>query len=330
MEFIKKIKILSVLIVALTALYISGLVFSSANIQKKKSDEKIFDKNLIEKIEIIKIDSEDGLLSFKKEGEGWVIQLAKSSYPAPLDKIENLIDSVSNITKYQISGTDSKSWAKFDLEEEKAKKAIFQDGNGNPLFTLYVGKAGPGNEGGEYIRSTLSEEVYLLDAPINRYFIRDKNYWSNLRVFPSGFDTSSIVSVKIKSDIRIEDEIYNIDLLLKKEKKDTGSSYSWINNADAKAADRNKTDLMINNIITINGDSFTEENFTEKNGEIEIESDVYGRLIFDFQKINEESVIYGLRGNSLRYEASIYKIRRFLNSVNEIFEEPDPEPVPVS
>ncbi|MCP5513979.1 MAG: DUF4340 domain-containing protein, partial [Spirochaetales bacterium] len=199
MDFIKKIKILSVLIVALTALYISGLVFSSSNVNKRKSDEKIFDNNLIEKIEMVEIDSEDGLLNFTKEGEKWVIQIDNKSYPASSEKIKNLIDSVSDITKYQVSGTDPKSWVKFDLEEEKAKKAVFLDSSKNPLFTLYIGKEGPVKGDGEYIRSSLSDEVYLLDATINRYFIRDINYWSDLRVFPAGFDADSITSVKIKS-----------------------------------------------------------------------------------------------------------------------------------
>jgi len=324
MDFIKKIKILSVLIVALTALYISGLVFSSSNVNKRKSDEKIFDNNLIEKIEMVEIDSEDGLLNFTKEGEKWVIQIDNKSYPASSEKIKNLIDSVSDITKYQVSGTDPKSWVKFDLEEEKAKKAVFLDSSKNPLFTLYIGKEGPVKGDGEYIRSSLSDEVYLLDATINRYFIRDINYWSDLRVFPAGFDADSITSVKIKSDIKIDDELYKMDLYFKKEVKDKGTPFIWINNADNEETDRNKTDLMINNIITINGDSFSESDITAKNCEIEIESDVLGRIIFDIQKIDEESVIYGIRGNPLRYKASIYKINRLLKSVNDIFAEPEP------
>jgi hypothetical protein len=145
-----------------------------------------------------------------------------------------------------------------------------------------------------------------------------------LRVFPAGFDADSITSVKIKSDIKIDDELYKMDLYFKKEVKDKGTPFIWINNADNEETDRNKTDLMINNIITINGDSFSESDITAKNCEIEIESDVLGRIIFDIQKIDEESVIYGIRGNPLRYKASIYKINRLLKSVNDIFAEPEP------
>ena len=320
MEYVKKIKILSGIIVFLLASYIIGTVFSSGNINKKKESQPIFEKAIINKISAIKIDlAEEGDLFFQKEDKKWFYTYNNKKYPAAADKIENFIDSVSKCTKYRIAGSNSKTWDKFDVVEGKSKDAFFYDSSKNELFSLHIGKKGPTDGSGEYVRSSLSDEVYLIDAPIIRYFMRDINYWSHLRALPEDIDSNTISAVRIKTDDKFKDTMAMMNLTMKKEYANNNSE--WKDQASGKIIDKNSADMLLNNIASFSGDSFSEDNITNKNAEIEIETDAYGRIIFDIQVLEKQSVLFGIRGGDYKYEAAPYKVERILVSVERIIGE---------
>lgn len=319
MEYIKKIKLLSGLIVILIVLYVIGTVFSSGNLTRKKSLEQIFDKSGIEKISAIKVDLENGNILLTKKDNKWSYIYNNKEYPASADKIDNFIDSISKLTKHQISGSDSKSWEKFDLVEGKSKNAVFYDSSNKELFALYVGKSGPVDGGGEYIRISLSDESYLTDGSIIRYFIRDRNYWSNLRVLPEDVDSNTIASVKIKTDKRFSGTMAMMNFTMKKEF--ANNSLEWKDAASGKVIDKNSADMLLNNIASLTGDSFSENYITDKNCEIELETDKYGRIIIDVKVLEKQNVLFAVRGGNYIYEAALYKIERILNSAERINDE---------
>ena len=318
MEYGKKIKLLSGIIVLLLVLYITGTIFSSVNINKKKTLEPVFNKTLIGKISAIKIDMETGNILLQKEDKKWSYTYNGKKYPASADRIENFIDSVSKITKYQLAGSNSKIWDKFDLVEGKSKNAFFYDSSNGELFSLHIGKGGPASGSGEYIRTSLSDEVFLLDAPIVRYFLQNTDYWSNLRVLQEDVDSNNIASVKIKTDKKFSETMGMLNFSMKKES--ANKSFEWKDIASSKVIDRNNADMLLNNIASLTGDRFSEEYITNKNAEIELETDAYGRIIIDIKILEKQNVLFGIRGSDYRYEAALYKIERILNAVERINE----------
>ncbi|MCL2705463.1 MAG: DUF4340 domain-containing protein [Spirochaetaceae bacterium] len=320
MEYSKKIKLLSGIIVLLLVSYIAGTIFSSGNMNKKRASQPIFDKAVINKISAIKIDlQEEGSLLLQKEDQKWSYMYNNKKYPAPADKIENFIDSVFKCTKFQLAGSNSKTWDKFDLIEGKSKDAFFYDSSNNELFSLHIGKKGPTEGSGEYIRTSLSDEVYLIDAPIIRYFLRDRTYWSYLRVLPEDVDSNTIGSVKIKTDDRFSDAQAKINFSMKREY--SNNNFEW-KDVNGKVIDKNSADMLLNNIASFSADSFSNDHITtDKNAEIEIETDAYGRMIFDIKVLREQNALIGIRGGDYIYESSLYKIERILISVERIIEE---------
>ena len=312
MEYRKKIKVLSGIIVLLLATYITGTIFSSGNMSKKRSLQPMLEKAIIGKISAIKIDMEEGNIFLQKEDKKWSYMHNGKKYPASADKIENFIDSVSKLTKYQIAGSNSKTWDKFDVIDGKSKNAFFFDPSNNELFTLYIGKNGPSEGSGEYIRTSLSDEVILIDAPIIRYFKQNINYWSYLRVLPENIDSNTITAVKIKTDKKFMDTMAMMNFSIKKES-------DW-KDASGKVVEKNSADMLLNNIASVTGDVFSEDYITDKNAEIELETD-YGRIILDIKVLEEQNVLFGIRGSDYRYKASLYKIERILNSAERIIEE---------
>ena len=319
MEYGKKIKILSGIIVLLLSTYILGSIFSSGNINKKKASQPIFDKAIISKISAIKIDISENNVLLQKEDNKWSYTNNGKKYPAAVDKIDNFIDSVSKLTKYQIAGSNSESWEQFDLVQGKSKDAIFYDSSNNEIFSVHIGKKGPTDGSGEYIRTSLSDEVYLIDAPIIRYFTRDINYWSYLRIMPEDVDSNTIAAVKIKTDDKFADTMAMLNFSMK---KDYGKNSSdWQDVSSGKAIDKNSADMLLNNIASLAADNFSENHITDKNAEIEIETDNHGRIFIDIKVIEEQKVLLGIRGNDYKYEAALYKVERVFNSVERINDE---------
>ena len=320
MTYEKKIKILSGIIVLLLASYITGTIFSSANINRRRTLQPIFDKVIFNKISAIRIDIEDGdLFIQKEEGNKWFYTYNGKKYPASVDRIENFIDSVSRLTKHQIVGSNSRIWEKFDLVEGKSKDAIFYDSSNNELFSLYIGKTGPATGSGEYIRTSLSDEVYLLEASIARYFMRDTPYWSSHRVLPEDVDSNTITAVKIITDQKFRSEVAMLNFSMRREIE--SNRVNWKDMPSGKVIDRNSADMLLNNIASFTADSFSESYITEKNAEIEIETDYYGRIIIDIEVLGEYNVLFGIRGGDYMHEASLFKIERILNSIERIIGE---------
>lgn len=325
MEYGKKIKILSAVIALLAVTYIIGIVFSSANINRRKSEEKVISQNIIDQISSVTIDLEEAgsSMDIKKNSDGkWSYTESGKEYPASDSKILNFIDSVGNLTKYQLVGSDKKIWEKFELDVAAGKKALFSDSTGKELFTLYVGKSNVVESVGEYFATSFSDNVYLSGASLKRYFIRNKGYWSDLEIFPEGIETPNIVSVKITANMPAanEREALELDFNIKKETSDLGDE--WLDLSPSPQPDEidvNSVNNLIGNILSLTGDSFFTGEMPEKNAQIEIETENAGVFYLDVALFDENSAVVTIEGSDYKYLLGYYKVERILSSAKEVF-----------
>ena len=184
---------------------------------------------------------------------------------------------------------------------------------------MHLGKDGPVDSSGEFIRTSLSEEVYLTETSIKTYFIRDINYWSNLRILPQDLESASISSVKITSNIKLDNAAIDLNFHIKKET--SGNTVEWKNMIVDKAVDRNRAELLISNIVSLTGDSFTEDKISKPDSRIEIETEKSGKIIIEGMMINDDEFLFGIQGSDLKYKISILKIERIFDSINNIYAE---------
>ena len=312
MKFKNKIVTLSSIIAVLSLIYMLGVIFSSEKMSEKRSKELLFNQKLQDQVSMISISTEDGIADIVRKGGNWFISIDSEEYPASESKIDNMVDSVFSLTRYQVIGDDSKYWKKFDLEDDKARTVTLKGENGKELLSLFVGKSGPA-ERGEYIRTSLSQEVFLTDASIQRYFLRDKNYWCNLRILPEEISSSDITAVSVISDVSVKDKKYTGSIDLKKES--TEGDYEWVNMDGGKVYDRNTADSLANNISALIGDRFVKDSITNNEIRIEIETDNLGRIIIDIQKKNDDEFLLRKRGDRFTYIISEYKVKRIIGSL---------------
>ena len=309
MKYRTKIISLSAVIVFLAASYFMGGLFTAQKKVDKKAMEPLFDQALRETLTSIKVSTtpETGLVTIEKDAEKdeWVIRIDENvTYPASRIRVNSLISSVFDVTKYKLMGRGEKYWAEFELESNRADTVeVFKDGQS--MFTLYVGKEGPGGKG-DYVRSSLSDEIYLTDATMQRHFGQDPRYWFNMRLFPEGYtgeDIFAISFIDMNSDGKIS---------IKREEQ--GKLDKWVNLIPGGPTPEGKVaDAIADNLALLEAVNFVNGAELTPNVIMELDTGKLGHLTIDCQKIKDEGqYVYLLkkRGDSYMYLIKEDKLKR--------------------
>jgi len=298
MKYRTKIISLTATIIVLAATYFMGGIFTVQKAVDKKSMEPMFDLSLKETLTAVKVSTKAGTLTLEKGAsmDEWRVRIDEQvTYPASNVRINSLLNSVFDVTKYKLMGHGEKYWSDFELEENRADTVeVIKDGKSE--FKLYVGKEGPGNKG-DYVRSSLSDEIYLTDATMQRHFDQDPRYWFNMRLFPEkyiGEDMFAISIIDLNSGNRIA---------IRKDKPDkTGQ---WENLLpEGKVPDKFGADTIANKLSMLEAVNFVNGVELKPNVTMELDTAEFGHWIIDCQRITDEGKFFYLlkrRGDSYMY-----------------------------
>ena len=311
MKYRTKIISLSAAIIILAASYFMGGLFTAQKKVDKKAMEPLFDQTLKESLTSLKVSTtpESGLVTIEKKGKDeWVVRIDENvTYPASTVRVNSLISSVFDVTKFKLMGRGEKYWTEFELEPNRADTVeIFKDGQS--MFTLYVGKEGPGGKG-DYVRSSLSDEIFLTDATMQRHFGQDPRYWFNMRLFPeayTGDDIFGITFIDKNSDGKIS---------IKREQQ--GKLGKWVNLIPGGPAPEGKIgDAIADKLALLEAVNFVSGADLTPNVVMELDTGKLGHLTIDCQKIKDEGqYVYLLkkRGDSYMYLIQEDKLKILFN-----------------
>ena len=309
MRYKTKIISLSAAIIFLAASYFMGGLFTAKKKVDKKAMEPLFDLSLKETLTAVKVSTtpESGIVTIEKnkEKDEWVVRIDDNvTYPASKIRVNSLITSVFDVTKYKLMGRGEKYWSEFELEPNRADTVeIIKDGQS--MFTLYVGKEGPGGKG-DYVRSSLTDEIYLTDATMQRHFGQDPRYWFNMRLFPEGYTGEDIFAFTF-IDMNSEGKIS-----LKREAQ--GKLGNWNNLVPGGPAPEGKVaDAIADNLALLEAVNFVNGADLTPNVVIELDTGKLGHMTIDCQKIKDEGqFVYLLkkRGDSYMYLIQEDKLKR--------------------
>lgn len=201
----KKIMSLSIILGFLVITYVLGIVFSTENIQDRKTQEPffaIFNKESVARIEII----EGGLpTELEKRGEDWVVLISSMAFPALESRIDSLLDTVIALKKNQVVSANPENWQNFAVSGENSKQLKFFNGEGQVIAHLHIGKSGLGSKG-NYIRLDTSNDVIQIDRSLDYYINGEESFWSDLRLFPRDLTGEDIIRITIKSRISFSEQ----------------------------------------------------------------------------------------------------------------------------
>lgn len=306
MKYKTKVISLSAVIIILAATYFMGGLFSAQKAVDKKAMEPLFDQTLRETLTSLKVSTNAGNVTIEKvSGDEWAVRIEENVlYPASRVRVNSLINSVFDVTKYKLMGRGEKYWEEFELEPNRADTVeVFRDNQSK--FTLYVGKEGPGGKG-DYVRSSLSDEIFLTDATMQRHFGQDPRYWFNMRLFPEGYTGDDIFAfsfIDMNSEAKIS---------LKREAQ--GKLGKWNNLVPGgPAPDGRVADAIADNLALLEAVNFVNGAEITPNVIVEIDTGKLGHLTIDCQKIMDEGqYVYLLkkRGDSYMYLIQEDKLKR--------------------
>ncbi len=190
----RKIIVLIVILGVLVLSFIFGTIFN-----KERQYENIYEVNLLYGIELgdiysIQLSENERQIKIEKESDTWFIHIENKKFPASEQKVNNFLENLLTVgTKRFVTGnTDmydelylrqgAKHITLYDEGDETIEKVVL--GVDQELQT-------------EYIKTSVSDKVFVSDSELAFYVRQDSAYWSKLTLFPQELKKAEIMKVKI-------------------------------------------------------------------------------------------------------------------------------------
>jgi hypothetical protein len=244
---------------ALVLLFLSSLVFSPENSQKRSAKGSLVLASKKNSVAEIRIAAEGKTLSLRKSQSEWFLSegdslSAQESYPAQKARVEDFIDVVFATTELYPVTAKKDSWAKFELEDGKAKKVSIVDESGKTVGEFLVGKYDPSGAS-IYLRKAEGDTVYSASRGFVSFVTTDAKYWSYLRLFPDTLKEQDVVSVSVKSNLVLGKE--NGKELLDDYEVQADRKAGWVVKGDeARKLNPDAVSSMIRSLISLEAEGY--------------------------------------------------------------------------
>ncbi|MBR9980039.1 MAG: DUF4340 domain-containing protein, partial [Desulfatitalea sp.] len=125
----------------------------------------------VERIAAIRVTHATGAVTLEKQGDIWTVA-DRYGYPADFSKISDLVQKISDSSVGSAFELFSDTLDRLQLHDpaapdipaaHKARRVVFQDGRGEPLLDILLGRAREGTMGGHYVLPVGSSVGYLVD-----------------------------------------------------------------------------------------------------------------------------------------------------------------------
>lgn len=217
------------LIIMLGILVVLVLVaFIAFNLSPGRKTQKRFKEPVLGEVAIkdiknisindrITLSLDNGVWSFmRKEGEAFLPK------PTRQDYVFDMLDALSSFNRGRLIDSAPEDLAKYHLsDEDGARVLILKDSEENELMRIRIGVV-VGAFSANYAQINDNQAVYLVDEQLSQFLSQGEQYWLDLRLFPVGFKSNKIKSIKITKK-----DMADIELVL--EKNNTWNSTSHPN-----------------------------------------------------------------------------------------------------
>jgi hypothetical protein len=203
MRYEKKVTWLLGALAALLVIWAAGLVFSPERMAaRSESAQLIAGKPSDVAAVSLTGGSLPAPIQLIKSGAGWTMTDGSAQLPVQSSRVTAFVNALASVTRLRQVARSKDSWAGFQLDDAKAKRATLKDASGKVLADIYVGNYGP--TGGEvYLRHLGSDNSYTVDASIASYFSYGRPSWLDLAVL-GGIKETDVQSLSVKAAIELE------------------------------------------------------------------------------------------------------------------------------
>ncbi len=216
----EKRRIITLIILSLALCILYFLPPAKKLVGKKPQPVLKFSPKEVKKITLVF--SKNKIQTLEKKEERWVVKTERGEFPADYERVNSLVNTLSNITKEEIVSKNKNRHKKFGIGEKRIEITTT-----NTSFTLYVGN------------STGYQKYYARIDNENEVFIVN-----NLQLYPEDLRDLKIPLVKKEEKVtRVILSYSNKKLLIEKNKN------SWLVNS--KRAEKTKVDFFVNDLATL-------------------------------------------------------------------------------
>lgn len=316
MRYEKKVIVLSSVLGALLLIWVCGLVFSPERVAARSESAKLIAGKASDVASISIKGSDGATIELQKSGSSWILADGSVKLPVQAQRAQSFLDDLGAISRLRVVARSKDSWAGFDLDEAKAKKATLKDASGKTLADLYFGSYGP--TGSDiYLRKAGSDLSYVAESGIASYFSSGRASWLDLKLLGS-LKESDVQSFSLKSGIVLEKGKSAIALDYSIRRDGQGWKSGSGGGLDAEAVSS-----LLRGILALQGEDYVPapppDAFKKVQASISLQLGNGSSKVIDIGMSAGEDRFYGaVAGSGLTLQVSTYSLRSVLKSLADL------------
>jgi hypothetical protein len=316
MRYEKKVIVLSSLLAALLLTWGLGIVFSPERVAARSESAKLIAGKTSDVVSLSLKTQGGAGLEISRSGALWVLADGQAKLPVQASRVDSFLKDLAAISRLRVVARSKDSWAGFELDEAKARRATLKDAAGKVIADLWFGSYGP--TGSEiYLRKGGSDLSYTAETGVASYLGADRSSWLDLRVLGT-LKESDVQSISVKSSIVFDAKAktaLNLDYNLLREGKGWKSGAAQLD-AEAVAA-------LIRSVIGLQGVDFVAapppEAFPKVQAKIGLElGNGQSKAIEVGAPSGTDRFFARISGEPLVFLVSTYNLRAALKSLAEL------------
>ena len=318
MRYEKKVIALSTALAALLVIWAAGIVFSPERVAARSESSRLISGKSADVASIsFKSGGPTGTsIELAKTGSSWSLIDGAARFPVQGQRVSSFIDDLGAISRLRVVARSKDSWAGFQLEDARAKRATLKDVAGKVLADVYVGSSGPtGSE--VFLRKAGSDISYSADSGIASYLGYGRSTWLDLQVM-GGVKEADVQSFSVKCSIALDGKGKAptvLDYSLTRDAKGWKSGAAQID-AEAAAA-------LVRSIVGLQGEDYVAappaDAFSKIDARIDLELGTGKSMVLEVGSQAGNDRFYArIAGGNLVFTLSSYNLKSALKSLADL------------
>jgi hypothetical protein len=203
MSFRSRVILLCVIIAALVAALVLGILMSPDRVQARSSGRSLLSvsPDQIVGIDIMKGGSVE--VSLGRQQAGWRVAAGSVSYPASAPRIAAFLRTVSALARGTLVTRDAGHFAELGVVGADARRLVLHRTGGLAAVGLSVGRRGPSGDE-DYVLPDGEAGVSLVRGSLGFFLSQERPSWYELHVLPDDVQGTTISSVSVKGGLTVD------------------------------------------------------------------------------------------------------------------------------
>jgi len=244
-DYLKRVKTLVIVDVALALLIVLGIVFSPRSSEARSARHDLLSS--AGSVVSIKIGGPEKL-ELVRSGDAWSMVSADGAVPADRARIESFLKAVDSVVRLDPVAEDASSWAPLGLEGEQARRVTLTGENGAVLCDFVLGNYAQ-SPGAVYLALSDGAKAYSAESGMASYILGARTSWLDLRAWTTPPAVESVQEFSVRGSVEGEGgSVREFDYSVSR------SGSGWV--SGGTVLDNAKVEALLRAIAAVRGDDY--------------------------------------------------------------------------